>query len=460
MNRCGAKKIDLTTLLRLAAALSVAPVAVSAPALEPDQVLIVYNSLDEDSEAIQKYYREARPGVAGLDLRNREILGRHTISYPTFRRAIRQPIRDFLRKEPGRAVSFLCIVLTKGIPHRLDDMNHRGIGDNPEQEKVEWLAKGDLTAASVDSELTLLWQNLEQFEEGRPFDSRADGFIVNPFYGQIKPFAEFDRRFVASPKRFIDISQVVIGTVAYQAGWEAVTPRLVSERLRPGDLYLVTRLDGRSRQDVFASIDRAQNIEIDPSQCLIILDANARGGLDRADYQRTSVLLRKAGWNVLYDSTEEFITGDELDRPVLAYASYGKNDWGGDEPESTDYIASFDFVPGAIFNTLESFNGRDFGGAGDRPNAGKVQTQLSDFIAAGGTLGIGNVWEPFSFAAADNELLLDAFLNRGWTFAEAAYSSLMVLSWQQIVVGDPLARVTVIRPRVPWLKAVPVRPAN
>jgi len=207
MNRCGAKKIDLTRLLRLAAALSVAPVAASAPALEPDQVLVVYNSLDEDSEAIQKYYREARPGVAGLDLRNREILGRHTISYPTFRRAIRQPIRDFLRKEPGRAVSFVCIVLTKGIPHRLDDMNNRGIGDNPEQEKVEWLAKGDLTAASVDSELTLLWQNLEQFEEGRPFDSRADGFIVNPFYGQIKPFAEFDRRFVASPKRFIDISQ-------------------------------------------------------------------------------------------------------------------------------------------------------------------------------------------------------------------------------------------------------------
>ena len=43
----------------------------------------------------------------------------------------------------------------------------------------------------------------------------------------------------------------------------------------------------------------------------------------------------------------------------------------------------------------------------------------------------------FSFAVADNEILLDNFLNRGLTWAEAAWSAIPVLSWQHVVLGDP-----------------------
>ena len=274
------------------------------------------------------------------------------------------------------------------------------------------------------------------------FDSKADGFVVNPYYGSKRSIATFDRRFIRHRKRLIDVVQAAASSGIRQAGWEARSSRDPAFRIGPGDFYLVLRLDGRSAADAIAAIDRAQDLKIDRSETVVVLDANLRSELDKADYREAALQMRRGGWRVLLERTDTFLTGADLDRPVIAYASYGQNDAAGAEPLDVSYIATFDFARGAIFNTLESFNGRDFGGAGNLEAA--PQTQLSDFIAAGGTFGIGNVWEPFSFSAADNVLLLDAFLNRGMTFAEAAYSSLQVLSWQQIVVGDPLARMEIV----------------
>ncbi len=415
-----------------------------AVGLTPDRVLVIVNGADPDSAAVGARYAELRPGVLTLDLANPTLVGRPTIDYDTFREALQRPLRRYLVERPGLAERILCLALTKGIPHRLDDLNRPGVGDRAETMREEWLERGDFTAASVDSELTLLWQDLPLNDRGGFYDSKADGFILNPYHGERRPFAEFDRAHLTRRKRFIDILQAEDHGRIWQAGWQAVTPREAPARLTPGDIYLVVRLDGPTLPATLAALDRAQDINFDQSLGVILLDANAAAELDQADYVRAAQLLRRHGWGVVLDRTENFLTGAEVRRPLIAYASYGANDLGLDAPTSTGYIGTFRFAPGAIFNTLESFNGRAFGGLGDRP--GRPQTQLADFIAAGGTLGIGNVWEPFSFSAAQNEVLLDAFLNRGLTWAEAAYASLFSLSWQQIVVGDPLARARVLRP--------------
>jgi hypothetical protein len=86
---------------------------------------------------------------------------------------------------------------------------------------------------------------------------------------------------------------------------------------------------------------------------------------------------------------------------------------------------------------MESYNGRGFGGIG---TGGVAQQQLSDFLAAGGTFGIGNVYEPSTLTVGDSALIVKNFHLGNLTWAEAAYTALPVLSFQQIVVGDPLAR--------------------
>ena len=52
---------------------------------------------------------------------------------------------------------------------------------------------------------------------------------------------------------------------------------LSAAQLRPGDLYLVMRLDGPNVRSVIAAIDRAQHIRIDQNEALIVFDANLGG---------------------------------------------------------------------------------------------------------------------------------------------------------------------------------------
>ncbi len=101
------------------------------------------------------------------------------------------------------------------------------------------------------------------------------------------------------------------------------------------------------------------------------------------------------------------------------------------------YESSFNLAPGALMNTMESYNGRAFGGY--TPAFG--QGSLADFIDAGGTFGLGNVWEPFSLTVPDNAQVVRNFYLGGLSWGEAAWSAVPLLSFQQIVIGDPLARI-------------------
>jgi hypothetical protein len=134
-------------------------------------------------------------------------------------------------------------------------------------------------------------------------------------------------------------------------------------------------------------------------------------------------------------------------RPVVLLASYGANHTSNDglpsSPDGTSskvtYCTSFNLAAGAIMNTAESYNGRALGGLGQNP--GIEQGQIAKFSGAGGTFAIGHVWEPFTWYLADNYYLCSNFLLGNLTWGEAAWTAIPVLSWQHVVLGDPLARV-------------------
>ena len=50
--------------------------------------------------------------------------------------------------------------------------------------------------------------------------------------------------------------------------------------------------------------------------------------------------------------------------------------------------------------------------------------------------------EPFTIGIADLELVASNLFVHGLSFAEAAYTAIPCLSWQQVPLGDPLATVT------------------
>jgi len=67
-------------------------------------------------------------------------------------------------------------------------------------------------------------------------------------------------------------------------------------------------------------------------------------------------------------------------------------------------------------------------------------------VTASAAASVGNVYEPYLEFTAHLNILNDRLLH-GFTFAESAYSSIDVLSWMSVMVGDPL-----YRPYASWLQ--------
>lgn len=400
--------------------------------LAESRVLVLYNSANADSLAVWRHYSQARPGVRGLDLNDPALLP-GTISYENFRTRIRQPLRNHLSTK-GLTQEVVVFVLTMGIPHRIQDLRAGDVGDNPGAVSARFNA-GNASFASVDSELTLLWQNLDNGEADGMMDSAADNQVLNPYYGVAASIAGYDRSKIAAAKSFS----------ATGVRWKMLEKSGGSES-SPGNLYLTARLDGNSAEAVKGMIDRGLHPVYDPSKDHLIEDKSAGGTYESSDYQTAFTQISPAWPAFTFEQTDAFLIGLNGDLPagndgctrftgwVAALTGYGGNHSGGSKDR---YVFTYtgQLVPGAIYNAYESYNARKFGGIGGFDD----HAQLSDWVDAGGTFGTGHVWEPFTSSVARNAYLLKNYLQGGRTWVESAWSGIRYLSWQNVVLGDPLA---------------------
>ncbi|MBC2600862.1 hypothetical protein [Puniceicoccus vermicola] len=441
-------------------------------ALDPEQVLVVYNSQNGDSQEVADYYAEARKGVKKLDLNDESLLP-GTISYADFISKIRTPIRTYLNGNvdengDGLAELICVIVLTKGLPHRIQQIapNSPNLGDNPEASSTAY-NNGNITYASVDSELTLLQFDLEEGEAGGSSDSPADRAIYNPYYRGTTPFGNFDRSEIVSGDRYFEPEAVGynwwLGMIqSSNPGQPQYVP------FDAGHLYLTARLDAETVSDVKAMIDRAASVVIRKQTDAILLDADSRtvdsegkdvrlqyiydpviddlvddygnveslfaADWDQLQFDHSNKFFRGAIDTISFSGTEVVVTG-----PVAHLNSYGVNHNGGGERK---YLSSYEgqLIPGASFAAYESYGAAGLAGVTLAVN----QAQVTEWIAAGGTFATGPVWEPFNIGISRSEVFLNAFYEEGLTYVEAAWSSIMQLSWQSVVIGDPLATATII----------------
>jgi len=457
--------------------------------IPPGAVLVVYDSRVEGSVEVAEHYAGsanvpgglgtvagARPGVRAFDLASSGVPipggSDGTISGAVFRDAIRDPIRAHLLGAglaEDLAGEIRVLVLCRGVPHRVRDFDNASAGDGPGP-LVNEFNGADADASSVDSQLTLLWQDLGDSEAGGARDSFADNYIANPYHGRTEPITTFSNADNRAPKSFgfdLLFGLIVSGDGPGPSG------------LGPGDLLLVCRLDGTTVTDAKRLIDRGRRVIIDTDTARFVLDESGSNGvadsgfnaeLDNLgfgstpdplrlgdDYETARDLLLADGRfpaaNVLYNAAgggseylrgpvPAFAGGETVAGPVLLLAHYAGNHAG--KPAGADsslrLVGTFGFANlarGAIFNTLESFNGRAFNGLGTSFN----QEQAADFIAAGGAFAVGTVYEPLGNTVADNEMLVRNFIVGERTWAEAAWSAVPALSWMHVVLGDPLATI-------------------
>jgi uncharacterized protein (TIGR03790 family) len=268
----------------------------------------------------------------------------------------------------------LYIVTTLGVPLKIDGSGRGFLS----------------TRASVDSELTLLYGKLKGKTYGR------EGTVPNPlFMKRDTPFRH---------------------------------------PLFP--IYLVTRLAAYDLADVKAMIDRSLAAR---NRGKFVLDLKSAGDEQGNDWLRTAALLLPAARTLLEESPR--VVKNEKD--VIGYASWGSND-----SSRTTRFLNFQWLPGAVATEYVSTSARTFQRPPDSWNitswsdgahffAGSPQNLSADLLHEGATGASGNVYEPYLTGCVRPDYLLPAY-HEGRNLAESYYLGLMYLSWQSVVLGDPL----------------------
>jgi uncharacterized protein (TIGR03790 family) len=339
-----------------------------------DRVLLVVNDNSPLSRDIGEYYGRRR-GVPAQNICRIKASTGEEISREDYDRQIARPVGAFLRKN-GLQESIYYIVTTAGVPLKIS-----GAGDGMSS-----------SAASVDSELALLYSDLKT---GKPH--HIEGAIPNPFFGKR------DRAF-SHPEY---------------------------------PIYLVTRLAAYDFDGVKGIIERSLAAT---NRGKFVLDLRGPDDEQGNDWLRNAAILLPKDRVVLEETTQPVYEQTE----VIGYASWGSND-----RHRERRVPGFRWLPGGIVTEYVSTDGRTFAKPPDRwtPSmdwinhsawfAESPQSMLADYILEGATGGSGHVYEPYLNMTPRPDLLLPAYYS-GRNLAESYYLAIPGLSWQNIVVGDPL----------------------
>jgi uncharacterized protein (TIGR03790 family) len=300
------------------------------------------------------------------------------IDWPTFQKSIERPVGECLTKA-GLQEKVLYIVLTADTPLGID-------GSGGALDVAE--------CSSVDSELTLLYQKLKGAKILRK------GVVTNPFFG--KRDAPF--------------------------------------RHPQFPIYLVTRLAAYDWTDVKAMIDRSIAAR---NRGKFVIDLKSADDQSGNDWLRNAALLLPNDRVVLDESVRMLYD----QKNVIGYASWGSND-----PNRKRRWLGFQWLPGGIATEFVSTNMRTL----KRPPdtwayttwqdhehlwANSPQSLTADLIHEGATGASGNVNEPYLGACARPDYVLPAYLE-GRNLAESFYLGIAFLSWQGVVLGDPLCSLS------------------
>ncbi len=188
----------------------------------------------------------------------------------------------------------------------------------------------------------------------------------------------------------------------------------------------VSRLDGPSVEDALGLVDRALVAERDGLIGRAYVDLSDRDHVGNGWLETTAAQLEALNFDTTVDREPALIpTTARFDAPALYFGWYA-GDVGG--PFT---LPGFRFPPGAIALHIHSYSAATL--------RSTTSGWTGPFVAHGVTATVGNVHEPYLDWTHRPNLLLRS-LSRGARLVDAAYFALQGLSWQEVLIGDPLYR--------------------
>jgi uncharacterized protein (TIGR03790 family) len=193
-----------------------------------------------------------------------------------------------------------------------------------------------------------------------------------------------------------------------------------------GQVVKVSRLDGPTAEDANALVDRAVTAEHTGLLGRAYVDIANRDNIGDPWLENTAKQLASLGFDTGIDREPGTMPATaRIDAPVLYFG------WYSGAIDGPFLLPGFRFAPGAIALHIHSYS------AGTLRQSAVGWT--GPLVARGVTATVGNVHEPYLHFTHPPHLLLRA-LARGATWVDAGFYALPALSWQAVLIGDPLYR--------------------
>ncbi len=349
-------------------------------ALDPWEIMVVVNDNSEESTALGRYYIEKRH-VPNTNLFHVRCSVKETLTRMAFERDIATPIKRALLL-PRFSKKIRCILLTYGIPLRILP-DREGNGRNRKgQLPIPWTAT---RSAAVDSEL----MTIRQYG-----NYRLEGWLPNPWFIGGRH----------GDKIFSRLSGIMM--VSRIDGPDLRTAKRIINDAIFAEAHGLSRkacLDCR-----YTESDRAKG-------------RDAYHVFDRWIYE-SGLFLKSKGFDTVINQGPELIRKGECKDCALycGWYSLGK------------YENVFGWAKGAIGYHIASAECVSLHGSNEQ--------WCRMLLKKGASVTIGPVSEPYVQAFPPPNLFFRLLVDNGLCIARAYLMSSPMLSWQMILVGDPLYR--------------------
>lgn len=371
------------------------------------RVIILANSTDPDSVRIARHYANARR-VPEENIIALKMTSGETLSWRDFVADIWQPLRDELVRR-----RWIDAVLMEGT----DEIGRK-----------KYAVNGHRLSALVIC-------------RGVPIR-----ILHEPaFYSENPPFT--GKQEFRSNAGVVDSELTLLASANYNINAFIPNPLFQNEvagDLDRGRIVPVGRLDGPSPQDAMALVDRALAVErvgLIGRAYVDIGGVHAEG--DRW-FEVVVSQLATLGFDTAVDRSPSTMPPTaRCDLPALYFG------WYAGDINGPFALPGFQFSPGAIALHIHSFSA----GTLRSPTIGWT----APFVARGVGATVGNVNEPYLNLTHHPEAWLRA-LSRGMPLGEAALYALPALSWQPLLLGDPLYRPFAVSFEEQWKNRVSLPP--
>jgi uncharacterized protein (TIGR03790 family) len=354
-----------------------------------DRVVIVANSDVPDSVVIAQYYSEVRrvpmANVIALKMPVAE-----TITWPEFVAKVWQPLEDELVRRGW----------IDAIPMDLFD----------EVGRRKYAVSGHRIAALVVC-------------RGVPLRIMNDPAL----YRELSPLTDHPE--FRTNQGAVDSELSLLAQTDYPINASVPNPLFGNPHPSDGDrsqVVEVSRLDGPTAVDALRLVDHA--VEAEQRGLLGRAYVDIAGPNEKGDrwLDRAGEVISDMGYDLSVSHGPGTLPSSaRFDAPALYFGWYAR------DVNGPFTLPGFQFPPGAIAVHIHSFSAHTLHSA--------TEGWCGPLVARGVTATLGNVYEPYLEYLHRPDLFMEA-LARGDNLADAAYYALPVLSWQSIVIGDPLYR--------------------